>query len=324
MANFLTDEESGFNWGTSENVSRRRVREHLDQFDTSDEFISRVIEIVRAKIPEWDAYLWIDSSAYDNKFLRGLNPSCSLAFDLEPSHPQVKKRDWLTTSREDIPSDSRERERVVCMNPPYGRRSLLARKFVEHAVSAFAPAYMVWLVPYPAISTVTHLYEIVHEEENTTHYTVRSNGIKKKVKSWLVVLRRRLTPLPAPQASKPDCVQWATRPSKNVMERLLQSDFMVYLTGNGSAGRIVWIRGEHGFSHYRDGNLVCGNCTNWCNYAVNQSAVWCVKLHTGTTHLAEILARGITRHIPTRCHKISPAYITKNDLFEAMNACLAE
>ena len=96
-------------------------RDCKDKFYTRNDVASRCVELLRKHIPT--GLVWIEPSAGEGVFLR-LIPH-AIGYDIEPNHSSIHKADFLTL---DIPEGC-----VVYGNPPFGRQSSLAKRFIRHA-----------------------------------------------------------------------------------------------------------------------------------------------------------------------------------------------
>ena len=86
-------------------------------------------------------YVFIEPSAGDGSFLKAL-PKNSLAFDVEPRHPSVKKQDYLTWLP---PKKTIDQKYIVFGNPPFGLRGHVALHFINH--SAQFADYVCFILP---------------------------------------------------------------------------------------------------------------------------------------------------------------------------------
>ena len=96
-------------------------RQCIDQFYTHPNVAKICVDLLRKHITI--PLQWIEPSAGTGSFLN-LVPG-SIGYDIEPRSPSIQKADFLET---DIPSGC-----VVFGNPPFGRQSSLAKKFIRHA-----------------------------------------------------------------------------------------------------------------------------------------------------------------------------------------------
>jgi hypothetical protein len=97
-----------------------RLRNTLDQFYTIPAVASDCVALLRKHVTEG---VWIEPSAGTGVFLDCVPGA--LGYDVMPKHPRVIQADFLET---ELPEHC-----VVFGNPPFGRQSSLARKFIRHA-----------------------------------------------------------------------------------------------------------------------------------------------------------------------------------------------
>jgi hypothetical protein len=109
-----------------------------DQFFTPPELAKQCWDMFRTHVPDISGYTFIEPSAGDGAFLPHLPPG-SLAFDIEPRHPAIDKRDYLDWT------PSEPAKYIVFGNPPFGLRGHLALRFLNHSAS-FAD-YVCFLLP---------------------------------------------------------------------------------------------------------------------------------------------------------------------------------
>jgi hypothetical protein len=97
---------------------------YLDKFYTKQE----VAEKCLALIPDFNSYdTIIEPSAGNGVFSKLIN-NC-LAYDIEPECNGIIKQDFLQLSK--INGD----KKLFVGNPPFGERSLLAKKFIQHSIT---------------------------------------------------------------------------------------------------------------------------------------------------------------------------------------------
>lgn len=99
------------------------MSEQLDKFYTKPEIAKNCI----LKIQDIESYsLIIEPSAGNGSFSDLLN---CVAIDIEPENKNIKQQDWFDFKKV-------ENKRVLVIgNPPFGKRSSLAKKFIKHAIT---------------------------------------------------------------------------------------------------------------------------------------------------------------------------------------------
>jgi hypothetical protein len=96
-------------------------RDCKDQFYTCESVAKLCVDTMLKHVPL--TIPWIEPSAGQGVFLR-LVPH-SVGYDIDPKHTSVQRADFLTL---DIP-----RSCLIFGNPPFGRQSSLAKRFIRHA-----------------------------------------------------------------------------------------------------------------------------------------------------------------------------------------------
>lgn len=96
-------------------------RDTLDKFYTRTEIAEVCVTALRAFAPR--NVPWIEPSAGAGAFTQWVPGS--IGYDIDPQAPNITQADFLTTN---IPQGC-----VVFGNPPFGRQSSLAKKFIRHA-----------------------------------------------------------------------------------------------------------------------------------------------------------------------------------------------
>jgi predicted RNA methylase len=102
------------------------ARNTIDKFYTKDTVAESCIEAIRQNLVIGDDVI-IEPSAGNGSFISGirsLSENC-IFYDLEPEHEQIVKQDYLEYKHLD------KRKTHVIGNPPFGRQSSLAIKFIK-------------------------------------------------------------------------------------------------------------------------------------------------------------------------------------------------
>jgi len=106
-------------------------RNALDKFYTKPDIVGQCIEMVSRYIQIHPTDLLIEPSAGDGSFIqgmRGLSPNCAF-YDIAPANSEITRLDFLeyvNSSHENI-----SQKIHVIGNPPFGRQSSLAIKFIK-------------------------------------------------------------------------------------------------------------------------------------------------------------------------------------------------
>lgn len=100
-------------------------RNTIDQFYTNSCIAKICVDLLKRHA---DSDIWIEPSAGTGSFLQHVPDA--IAYDIDPKYPGIIQKDFLTT---ELPNDC-----VVFGNPPFGRQSSMAKKFIRHASSSAA------------------------------------------------------------------------------------------------------------------------------------------------------------------------------------------
>lgn len=95
----------------------------LEQFYTHPNIAKSCIDL----IPKADDYIWVEPSAGTGSF-SSLVENC-IAMDIDPKHETIIKQDFLEWT------PTLGTKYIVFGNPPFGKQSSLAKKFIKHACS---------------------------------------------------------------------------------------------------------------------------------------------------------------------------------------------
>ena len=106
------------------------IRDH-DQYYTNPATADFCVQQVRALAVarQKDAF-FLEPSAGAGAFLNLLPPKSRTGLDIAPAHPEVVQADFLSYTP---PAELARRPVIVLGNPPFGRNSSLALKFINHA-----------------------------------------------------------------------------------------------------------------------------------------------------------------------------------------------
>ena len=96
---------------------------YLDKFYTKKDIANKCL----ALIPNFDSYeTIIEPSAGDGVFSKQIN-NC-IAYDIEPDCESIIKQDFLLLNKIE------GGKKIFIGNPPFGERTLLAKKFIQHSI----------------------------------------------------------------------------------------------------------------------------------------------------------------------------------------------
>ncbi len=115
-------------------------RSTCDKYYTKDSIVNLCIELLKKNIKISNNDLVIEPSAGNGSFIKGIKEITKnfKFYDIEPEHLEIEKIDFLTlTLPLDFNSLSSSSKIHVLGNPPFGRQSSLAIKFIKKS-SEFA------------------------------------------------------------------------------------------------------------------------------------------------------------------------------------------
>jgi hypothetical protein len=108
-------------------------RNPIDKYYTKDEVVDLCINLVAKYIPIQPDDLMIEPSAGNGSFIPGIKSLTKhyKFYDLEPENKQITKQDYLLYDYEDEGIRESFNKIHVLGNPPFGRQSSLAIKFIK-------------------------------------------------------------------------------------------------------------------------------------------------------------------------------------------------
>jgi len=106
----------------------KRENSSVDKFYTCQSVSSECIENLKLKFDENDFDLILEPSAGSGSFSNKIK-NC-MAIDIEPEHINVKKQDFLKL---DLSQFNDKKNILVIGNPPFGRQSTMAKKFIKRS-----------------------------------------------------------------------------------------------------------------------------------------------------------------------------------------------
>jgi hypothetical protein len=106
-------------------------RDVIDKFYTKKETVNYIIELFKEYIAPTNDDLIIEPSAGNGAFIDGIKSlKCNYEFyDLEPEHEEIIKQDYLLYNTNTTTSNNNKIH--ILGNPPFGRQSSLAIKFIK-------------------------------------------------------------------------------------------------------------------------------------------------------------------------------------------------
>ena len=110
-------------------------RDTTDKYYTRDSAVSLCISLIKQHIPILKSDLIIEPSAGNGAFIshiKQLSGNCEF-YDIEPDNVEIVKQDYLSLSCDQ--AKSKFSNIHIIGNPPFGRQSSLAIKFIKHSCS---------------------------------------------------------------------------------------------------------------------------------------------------------------------------------------------
>jgi hypothetical protein len=98
-----------------------------DMYYTKEEVAKECINNIKKEIEDSEMYQWFEPSAGNGVFLLD---GC-VGLDIEPKHKNIIKQDFLTY----VPKF--DKKILVYGNPPFGKQSSLAKKFIKNHKEKF-------------------------------------------------------------------------------------------------------------------------------------------------------------------------------------------
>ena len=163
-------------------------RDALDQFYTRPEIADVCVTALRAFAPR--DVPWIEPAAGAGAFTQWVPGS--IGYDIDPQAPNINRADFLET---EIPQGC-----VVFGNPPFGRQSSLAKRFIRHAtdradwIGFILPRSFVKPSMQKAFPPLFHLKYTLDVPENAFVVDGREHHVPCVFQIW----KRELTPRDTP------------------------------------------------------------------------------------------------------------------------------
>lgn len=104
------------------------ARHIQDKFYTKDAIVLSCLKPIELLLKQSD--IVVEPSAGAGAFTKQIKNKKVFAFDINPEHPDILQRNWFDVNRDDIGKGSL----LVLGNPPFGVRSDLAKRFIQHSV----------------------------------------------------------------------------------------------------------------------------------------------------------------------------------------------
>lgn len=121
---------------SNQDTGKKRVNTK-DQFYTKSSVAKECIEFIQDIIKDHTTYQWIEPSAGNGSFL---TKKC-IALDIDPKHKKVLKQDFLEYT------PSIDKPILIYGNPPFGKQSSVAKKFIKHASTFASVSVIAFILP---------------------------------------------------------------------------------------------------------------------------------------------------------------------------------
>lgn len=107
-------------------------RATIDKYYTSPQAVNKCIKLIKQHIGINKQDTCIEPSAGNGAFIEGIQSLCNnhAFYDLQPEHPEIMEQDYLEFDENAIVKANNGKIHVIG-NPPFGRQSSLAIKFIK-------------------------------------------------------------------------------------------------------------------------------------------------------------------------------------------------
>ena len=144
-------------------------RKPTDKFYTSPLIVNKCIGIIKEKLDITNDDLCIEPSAGNGAFISGIKSLFKnyCFYDLEPENDEVIRQDWLEFDYETIIEKSYNKVHIIG-NPPFGRQSSLAIKFIKKAAECCDSISFILPKSFKKDSLKKHFplnFHLIHEYE---------------------------------------------------------------------------------------------------------------------------------------------------------------
>tara|TARA_B100001059_G_scaffold120767_1_gene120869 strand:+ start:6394 stop:7245 length:852 start_codon:yes stop_codon:yes gene_type:complete len=121
--------------GEQTKLLRKDISNLTEMYYTKPEIVDKICNVAREKIGITETDLIIEPSAGNGAFVDHIKSMSEnyLFFDIAPQHPDIEKQDFLTYNYSEI--QLLYSNIHVIGNPPFGRLSSIALKFIKHATN---------------------------------------------------------------------------------------------------------------------------------------------------------------------------------------------
>lgn len=109
-------------------------RDNNEQYYTKEHVADYCINLTNQYFPLNEFDVIIEPSAGTGAFIKGLQRYSQnlISYDIDPKHESIIKQDYLKTQYHNVDNNITKKILVIG-NPPFGRQSSLAKKFIKHS-----------------------------------------------------------------------------------------------------------------------------------------------------------------------------------------------
>ncbi len=123
-----------------------KCRQTIDQFYTADTVAKKCIATFMALVQPSNDSLIVEPSAGTGAFSNHLSVP-HRAYDIEPKGTDIVKQDFLTLDLAKLRQETGATDLHFLGNPPFGRQSALARRFIRHICACPDTASIAFILP---------------------------------------------------------------------------------------------------------------------------------------------------------------------------------
>jgi len=197
-----------YDFSNKKNINIQKVglkRNPIDKYYTSDIGVNSCIELIKKYITISENDICIEPSAGNGSFINSIKKLCDSYkfYDLEPDHSEIIKQDYLKLEYNDIKNKYSNIHLIG--NPPFGRQSSLAIKFIKKSAKYCDTISFILPKSFKKDSMKKHFplnfWQICEEDLPKNSFLV--NGKKHDVPSVFQIWEKRDTKRKLPEKLLP-------------------------------------------------------------------------------------------------------------------------
>ena len=110
-------------------------RKTIEKYYTSDKTVKKCIDLIRKNLPINKNDLCVEPSAGNGSFIKHIKSNFEnyQFYDIEPENKEIIKKNYLDFDYDTLIKEDYDKKHVIG-NPPFGRQSSLAIKFIKKSV----------------------------------------------------------------------------------------------------------------------------------------------------------------------------------------------